>query len=350
MSMIRLAIAGTGGMAVAHYMGYSAQKGVKVTACCDVIEKTARNFAERFNIPAVYTDFNQMIAAEPLDAVAISASDAAHAPLALAAIKKGLHVMCEKPLATNAADAKKMAAAAKKSGVINMVNFSYRRSSALQKARHLVLAGKLGKVIHVEASYLQSWLPSTVWGDWRKSKAWLWRLSKAAGSGGVLGDVGCHIIDFATFAAGDIENLCCRLKTFEKGVKGNIYKGYTLDANDSATINVMFKNGAMGVIDTTRWATGHANSLYLKIYGTKGGLEIDLDAAYDKLRVCLGNDIHKTKWKTISCGKGKDNYRRFIESIKTGINDSPTFAEGAKVQQYLDSCFISDEQKMVVKV
>ena len=138
----------------------------------------------------------------------------------------------------------------------------------------MVLAGEIGEIKHVEASYLQSWLVSKFWGDWRTDPKWLWRLSRSHGSNGVLGDVGIHILDFASYGAGlDIDHVFCRLKTFDKA-PGNRIGEYELDANDSFTMALDFSNGAFGVVHASRWATGHLNELRLRMYGDKGGIEV----------------------------------------------------------------------------
>jgi predicted dehydrogenase len=262
--MIKLAVVGTGGMAHQHAEKFKEIKGVKLVAACDIIAGRAAAFAEKFNIPQSFTDFDDLLAQVDIDAVTVVAVDAAHAPLSLKAMAKGKHVLCEKPLATCFAEAKTMADAAHKAGVINMVNFSYRNSAAIQKAHQLVQKGVLGRILHIEASYLQSWLCSKVWGNWRTNPSMLWRLSTQHGSAGVLGDIGVHILDFATFAAGDVESLNCRLRTFHKA-DGDKIGEYPLDANDSAIISVEMKAGALGTIHTSRWATGHSNSLRLRI-------------------------------------------------------------------------------------
>lgn len=348
--MIRIGIVGTGGMAGGHADWFQNKiRGCTVVACCDVMPERVKAFAERFKIPAYYTDLGEMLAKEQLDAITNVTPDRFHAPLSLEAIAKGLHILCEKPLATCYADAKKMAAAAKKKGVINMVNLSYRNSSAIHRAADLVRAGHLGRVLHFEASYLQSWLVSTAWGDWRVGDNWGWRLSTKHGSMGVLGDIGVHIVDFATYPAGEVRNVHCRLKTFDKAPGGRIGK-YVLDANDSAVITVELTNGALGVIHTSRWATGHANSLCLEIHGDKGALRVNLDESYEQIKVCLGKDVNPCRWKTVKVPKTPSIYQRFIRSIQTGKNDQPDFARGAEIQKILDACALSDARHEIVRV
>lgn len=347
---IRIGIVGTGGMANIHATEFGKIRDVELAAVCDVDEKRAAEFAAKHGGSArVFTDLGKLLAEAPVDAISNVTPDSLHAPLSLQAIAAGRHVLCEKPLATNHSDALRMARAAKKAGVINMVNFSYRNSSALQKAGQLVRAGDLGEIVHVEASYLQSWLSSRIWGDWKTSPAWLWRLSSKHGSRGVLGDIGVHILDLASLPVGPLRRIQARLKTFTK-LKGKRAGEYPLDANDSALMQVEYANGALGVIHTTRWATGHANSLLLRVHGTKGALRLDLDNSYSELEVCLGEDIHKAAWTTVKAPPTPSIYERFITAIRTGKAGDPDFARGAEIQKALDACFESDRLGKSVKL
>ncbi len=337
--MIKLAIAGTGGMARTHARQFSGIRGVKVVACCDIDGARAKAFAAEHQIPQVYNDFPEMLARADFDALTNVTPDACHAPLTLQALARGKHVFCEKPLATNFADAKKMATRAAKTGVVNLVNFSYRNSAALQEVAKRVQRGDLGRIFHVQAHYLQSWLTSQEWGDWRASDKWLWRLSTRHGSKGVLGDVGVHILDFASFPAGDITAVDCFLHTFEK-IPGNRIGEYRLDANDSAVICVQYASGAIGAVQTTRLATGHVNSLLLSIHGERGAFRIDLDASYTDYEECFvqKRDGRTSPWQKVSAPAVPTLYQRFIRSIQTGKPEQPDFFRGAKIQQALDAC------------
>jgi predicted dehydrogenase len=348
--IVRVAIVGTGGMGVCHAQEFSRIPGVRIAAVCDVDAGRAREFvAGHTPGAAVFTDAARLLREAAIDAVSIVTPDQLHAPLSLLALAAGRHVLCEKPLATNYADAKRMVAAAKKAGVVNMVNFSYRNAPALQKAAQLVRAGRLGEIVHVEASYRQSWLSSKVWGDWKTSPMWLWRLSTKHGSRGVLGDIGVHILDFSSFPVGPIRSVQARLKTFTK-LKGRRRGAYPLDANDSALMQVEFANGALGVIHATRWATGHANSLALSVHGTKGALRLDLDHSADEVQVCLGSDIHRPRWSIVKAQPTPNIYERFIAALRSGRSGDPDFARGAEIQKVLDRCFDSDRSGRAVRV
>jgi len=347
--MIKLAIIGTGGMANTHAKNFGSMKSVRIVACCDINEKRVKDFAEKYSIKNWFTDVDKMLDSIKLDAVSVVTSDDSHYKVSIKAIKRGLHVFCEKPLATNERDALEMLREAKRRNIITGVNFSYRNAACVQYAHKIIKQGRIGRIIHVEASYLQCWLSSMAWGNWRTDPKWLWRLSTKHHSNGTLGDIGVHIYDMVSFVVGEFEEINCLLKTFDKGVKR--IGEYVLDANDSFVSMVKFKNGAIGTIHSSRWATGHNNSLVLRVFGDKGAIEIDLDKSYHLIRICKGKDnINQTIWEEIRCPKVPTMYERFIRSIQTKKQDRPSFEDGAKVQRYLDKSFLSNKLNKWVKV
>jgi len=349
--MIRIGIVGTGGMAHGHAINFNRIKGAKVTACCDISREKAKAFAAKYKILRAYTDYREMINEERLDALSIVTNDNMHAPISIAAAAKGLHILCEKPLSTNLADAKKMLAAVKEAGVVNMVNFSYRDSSGVQGAARVIARGAIGRIMHVEASYLQSWLVANTWGDWRTTESWTWRLSTAGGGQGTLGDLGCHIYDLVTVLVGDIGEIHCRLKTFEKGIKGNRIGKYLLDANDSFASSVVFKNGALGVIHSSRWGTGHVNSVRVRVCGDEGAVRIDLDGSWDEYFICAGTrNINKGQWKKVRCRPRPNMFERFVRSVKSGRQDPCDFANGVKNQSYLHYSIESHKKNRSLRV
>lgn len=166
---------------------------------------------------------------------------------------------------------------------------------------------------------------------------------------GVLGDVGVHIVDFTTFAAGPIASVYCRLKSFAKARRNRIGE-YVFDANDSAVLNIEFKNGALGTIHTTRWCGGHSNRLFLRIAGTKGTVEIDSDRSTSAYRICAGENLDTGTWVSVEVPSTPNNYQRFIRSILTGKQDQPDFARGAEVQKVLDACIVSNEEERPIHI
>jgi predicted dehydrogenase len=339
METLRVAVVGTGGVANHHVLSLKKEPAVEVTACCDLELDRAEAFAARHGIAGVYTDYRKLLESESLDAVSVATSDVAHAPVSIAALEAGLHVLCEKPMATSVEEAERMLAAAEASGRMHMIQFSYRGVAALQRARQLVDQGRLGRIRHVEASYLQSWLANTSWGDWREKTAFLWRMSRAH-RGGTLADIGCHILDFVTYVAGEIDTLSCTLRTFDKGVPGNKVRQYTLDADDGFVAQASFANGALGVIHATRWAQGHKNCQRLWVWGDRGALAIDTDDATDHLRICLDDfHTHEALWNRIPAGvEACAPLVTFVRSIRSGQSAGPTFADGLRIQRYLAAC------------
>ena len=347
---MRLLILGTGGMAAQHAKQFAAIAGVEVVAGVDVDPMRLERFNEAHDIPRGFGSLEAALNWGEFDAVANVTPDAIHHPTSIAALKAGKHVFCEKPLATDYAKALEMTEIAEESGLVNMVNLTYRNVPQLQKARDIVMSGEIGAVKHVEASYLQSWLVSRAWGDWRKESQWLWRLSKKHGSNGTLGDIGIHILDFAAFGSGlGFEHVFARLKTFDKAPDNRIGE-YELDANDSFTMSVDFDNGALGVIHATRWATGHLNELRLRVYGELGSVEVQHRHDGSRLRVVLGEDAESATWDEMEVGPVPTNYQRFAEAVWSGLNGDPSFRHAANLQQVLDLAMASDQQRRELSV
>ncbi len=341
---IRLLILGTGGMAANHAEKFAEIDGVELVGGVDTRPAQLTAFCDRFGIANRFASLDEALAWGQFDAVTNVTPDAAHYATTMPVLAAGKHILCEKPLATNAAQALDMAAAAEKADVVNMVNLSYRNVPALQQAAKMVREGAIGPVRHFEASYLQSWLTQPAWGDWKTESQWLWRLSTAHGSKGVLGDVGIHILDFTTFIAGEqVSSISCLLKTFDKAAGGKIGE-YTLDANDSATMQMQLSGGAIGTVAATRFATGHMNDLRLRIYGDLGGLEVRFEGAVSALRACLGEDVLTPTWRDVECPTLPTIYERFIAAIRGTGAAEPTFARGAELQRILDGAEASAAQ------
>jgi predicted dehydrogenase len=258
----------------------------------------------------------------------------------------GKHVFCEKPLAPNYPLAMEMVEAAESRGLINMVNLTYRNVAELHKAREIIASGEIGEVKHVEGSYLQHWLALRDFNDTANlSPTWLWRLSKAHGSNGTVGDIGIHIVDFTTFAINQpIKSMNCRLQTFQK-VPGDRIGDYVFDVNDSFIISAEFGNGAIGTIHSTRWAPGHSNDQRLSVFGNRGGLELSHGHWGSLLRVCSEADLATGTWREVKAEPVKTNYQRFVDAVRAGkqeVSDTlPDFRKAAELQRVLDLALVA---------
>ena len=333
---VRVLILGTGTMAGAHATAYAGIDGARVVAGVDVRPDALDAFCRTHAVPHRFDSLEAAIAWGGFDAVSNVTPDAVHHRTTLAAVAAGKHVLCEKPLATDHAQALEMAEAAREAGVVNMINLLHRDVPAMHEAARLIADGAIGRVRHVEASYLQSWLTQPAWGDWRTDPAWLWRLSTAHGSKGVLGDIGIHIIDLAAHVSGALpRHVSCRLATFDKAPGGRIGE-YTLDANDGFAMHVELDGGAIGTIGATRFASGHLNDLRVGVHGDEGAIEATLSRGRSRLRVCLREDLETATWREIRTEPVAKSYARFIAAIRGGPPAAPDFARGAALQAILD--------------
>jgi predicted dehydrogenase len=334
-SPVRIAIIGTGTMAQAHLNAYKSNPDAVVVAAVDTREEVLRAFCDDHNVAKRFTSIDALLAWGKFDAISNVTPDAAHHATTIPFLRAGKHVLCEKPLAGSYEDAQFMADEAAKSGVINMINLSYRNGAAMRKAAAMVAAGELGEIRHFEASYLQSWLTQPAWGDWKTQPQWLWRLSTAHGSKGVLGDVGIHIIDFATFVVGmEPDSFSSKLHTFDKAPDNKIGE-YTLDANDSFVMHLQCSNGALGTISATRFASGHHNDLRLRVYGDKGGIEVFFEKGKSHINACLGRDLESQTWHPIETEQVATIYEDFITAIVNNHAAIPDFQRGAELQKIL---------------
>jgi predicted dehydrogenase len=341
---LRILIVGTGGMANAHAESFAAIEGVELVGGVDTSIERLDAFCDKHGIPNRFTSLDEALAWGAFDAATNVTPDAAHHATTMPLLAAGKHVMCEKPLAANRADAEEMAGAAEAAVVVNMVNLTYRNVPALMHAARLVAEGAVGEVRHFEAAYLQSWLTQPAWGEWTTESKWLWRLSTAHGSKGVLGDIGVHILDYATLVAGSApKSVSCRLTTFDK-VPGGRIGDYVLDANDSFNMHLELENGAVGVVHSSRMASGHLNDLYLRIYGTKGALDVRYEDNISLLRGCLGEDMPVARWSNIETPPVETNYQRFVAAIRDGRTERPDFRRGAELQAVLDLAEESDRK------
>ena len=339
---LRLLILGTGHMAHDHARAYAAMPGVTVAGACDIRRPVLDRFAETYAIANRFDSLDDALDWGDFDAASNVTPDAVHHPTTMQLLAADKPVLCEKPLATSAPLAHQMAAAA--AGLVNTVNLTYRKVPAVIRAAQMVAEGALGPLRHFEASYLQSWLTQPAWGDWRTDQRYLWRLSTAHGSGGCLVDVGIHILDLATYVAGEpITELGCRLATFPKA-QGERIGDYHLDANDGFTLQARLASGAIGTISATRMATGHFNDLRLRLYGVNGALQVRFEQGESHLSACLGPAAEIPEWTEIACPPVPTNYDRFIAALRGGNEPLPDFARGAELQSWLDLAFQSHAQ------
>lgn len=237
-------------------------------------------FSQQFGWQSYETDWKKFVVRPDLDVIDISAPGNLHCDMAVAAAEAGKHVFCEKPLALNLADARKMLAAAKKAGVVNLVNFNYRTCPALALAQQMIKAGEIGEVRHFRATYLQDWLVDP-------SFPMNWRLRKDVAGSGAHGDLNSHLVDLGRYLVGEIREVVGLLKTFitERPAEGRS-AGLTATAgegtekvtvDDASLFLARFAGGAIGTFEATRLAPGRKNFNRIEINGSRGSLVFNFE-------------------------------------------------------------------------
>jgi predicted dehydrogenase len=246
-------------------------------ACTEELEETARLYGWEESD----CEWERVIGRDDIDVVDVATPGYLHHPMVIAAARAGKHVICEKPLANNLAQAKEMLKAVEKAGVLHMVNFNYRRVPAIAYAKKLIADGRIGDVYHYHGAYLQDWIIDPDF-------PLVWRLEKKFAGSGALGDIGAHATDLAEHLNGEIRVVSGQMTTFIKerplptegagawGAKGQKGKG-KVTVDDDANFLARFKNGSVGVFESSRFAGGRRNFNTFQIYGSKGSIAFDLE-------------------------------------------------------------------------
>ena len=313
-----------------------------------------RAAAGRLGWAAVETDWRALIARDDVHLVDIGAPGDLHAPIAIAALQAGKHVLCEKPLANTVAEAEAMAeaaAAARAAGQVAMVGFNYRRLPAIALARQLVEQGRIGTLRHVRASYLQDWLADPAF-------PLTWRLQAEHAGSGALGDLGAHIADLAQYLSGElITGVSGATTTFtrQRPLPGGQGHG-EVTVDDAVLVTARLASGALASLEATRFATGRKNALRIELNGSAGSLAFDLERL-NELEFCDGTEPSETAgfrrilvtepghpylsaWWPPGHALGWEHtfshqFRDLLLAIADGTQPSPSFADGLQVQRVL---------------
>ena len=272
---IRAGIIGTGFIGPVHLEALR-RIGVRVSALCDVPDR-ARAAADRLGIPLAFGDYRELLDSPDVDVVHITAPNRFHCEMALASIRAGKHVVCEKPLAMNTAESQQIVKLAKSSGKIFAVNYNVRFYPAVLQLRKLVARGDLGEIIHVNGSYMQDWL--------FKETDYNWRLLPREGSKlRAVADIGTHWMDTVSFIlGGKIASVFADLATWHKTRKRPLsevetfakagpdikYASYPVKTEDFANVLLRFNSGARANLAVSQVAAGRKNSIRIEIYGSK---------------------------------------------------------------------------------
>ncbi|MCF7974460.1 MAG: Gfo/Idh/MocA family oxidoreductase [Phycisphaerae bacterium] len=331
---------------------------------CGLDEAQARAFADQWGYESYCTDWRQVIADDTIDVVDICVPNNMHAEIAIAAAQAGKAICCEKPLALNVAEAERMVAAVEKAGVANLVSFNYRRVPAVTLAKQLIDEGRLGRIFHYRANFLQDW---TISKDVPQGGMATWRLDAKAAGSGVTGDLLAHCIDTAMWHNGAITSVSAMTETFIKERKNaETGKVEPVGIDDACTFMCRFDNGSLGNFESTRYARGHKALYTFEINGENASIAWDLhdlhrlsyfDHADDSIvrgwrnvHVTDGDMPYMGKWWVPGLQIGYEHsfvhqVADFLEDMAQGKPTSPTFREALATQRVCEAVLTSAKSK-----
>ncbi|MCA8977582.1 MAG: Gfo/Idh/MocA family oxidoreductase [Planctomycetes bacterium] len=364
---LRIGLIGTGFMGRAHSNAYRKAPnffdlGMEpvLQAVCARSDGAAASFAERWGFASAETDWRAVIDRDDIDAVDICTPNDSHRDIALAAAAAGKIIMCEKPLARTAAEGAEMVAAVEKADVANTVWYNYRRVPAVTLARQLIDEGKLGRIYHYRAQFLQDW---TIAADLPQGGAGLWRLDHAAAGSGVTGDLLAHCIDTAMWLNGRIGKVSAMTETFVKERMHNLTgKVEPVGIDDACAFLCRFDNGSLGLFESTRYARGHKALYTFEINGEHASIKWDLHDLHrleyfdhrDDSRTRGWRSIHVTdgdmpymdKWWVPGLQIGYEHsfvhqFADFVDGVARGEAVAPTFRDAQQTQLVCDAVLAS---------
>jgi predicted dehydrogenase len=340
-------------------------------AACARDEAKVRSFAAQWGYESVETDWHNLLARRDIDVIDICTPNNTHAEIAVAAAQAGKMILCEKPLAMNAAEGLRMVEAVEKAKVPNMVWYNYRRVPAVTLAKRLIDEGRLGKIFHYRANFLQDW---TISADLPQGGAGLWRLDVAAAGSGVTGDLLAHCIDTALWLNGRIRDLTAMTETFIRERKHNLTgKVEKVGIDDACSCLCHFDNGSLGLFESTRYARGHKALYTFEVNGEKASIKWDLHDLHrleyfdhrDEGKVRGWRSIHVTdaggehpymdRWWVPGLQIGYEHsfvhqVADFLEGLATGQAAQPDFRSAYQTQLVLDAILDSAKSHKWVEV
>tara|TARA_R110002020_G_scaffold361751_1_gene574203 strand:- start:8928 stop:10082 length:1155 start_codon:yes stop_codon:yes gene_type:complete len=365
---LRIGLIGCGFMGRTHSNGYNRVANFfpeleykpVLKAVCSRNKEKVNAFAEQWGYESTETDWTAIIAREDIDAVDICTPNNMHAEIAIAAAKAGKMILCEKPLSRTLEEGERMVAAIESAGVKNTVWYNYRRAPAVTLAKQLINEGKLGKIFHYRANFLQDW---TISPDLPQGGEALWRLDADAAGSGVTGDLLAHCIDTALWLNGGIKDVSAMTETFIKErvhqASGEVQK---VNIDDACIFHCHFSNGSLGLFESTRYARGHKALYTFEINGENASIRWDLQDMNRLEYYDYGDDSIVRGWRSILVTDSDQPYMdkwwvpgliigyehtfvhhaaNFLKSLETGEQCDPTFRDALETQKVCEAVLAS---------
>jgi predicted dehydrogenase len=329
----------------------------------------AKAFAERWGYQSVETDWKQLIERDDIDLIDICSPNNTHAEIAMAAAKAGKMILCEKPLSMDGPEGEKMVAVVEKAKVPNMVWYNYRRIPAVTLAKKLIDEGRLGRIFHYRAKFLQDW---TISPELPQGGQGLWRLDVKAAGSGVTGDLLAHCIDTAIWLNGSVDKVTAMTETFIKERKHTLTgKVQKVGIDDACAFLARFKNGSLATFESTRYARGHKALYTFEINGEHASIFWDLHDLHrlqyfdhrDESQVRGWRSVHITdsdhpymkNWWVPGLAIGYEHsfvhqVADFFEGVSRKKPASPTFRDALETQYICDAVLKSGKTGQWEKV
>jgi myo-inositol 2-dehydrogenase/D-chiro-inositol 1-dehydrogenase len=338
-------------------------------AVCARNAARAQAFAQKWGYESVVSDWCKLVDSPEIDLIDIASPNDTHAEIAVAAAQAGKMVMCEKPLGRSAAEAEAMVNAVEKAGVPNSVWYNYRRVPAVTLAKQMVDEGRLGRIFHYRAKFLQDW---TISSDLPQGGEGLWRLDASVAGSGVTGDLLAHCIDTAMWLNGRIGEVSAMTETFIKNRKHNLTgKVEPVGIDDASAFLARFHNGSLATFEATRYARGHKALYTFEINGEHGSIFWDLHDLH-RLQYFDHRDEGRTRgWRSVHITDSDHPYMKhwwvpglqigyehtfihqaadFLSAAAEGHSASPTFREALQTDYVTDAVLQSAADRKWVMV
>lgn len=360
---LRIGMIGYGFMGRTHSNGYRRVSNFfdleytpVLKAACARNQDELQKFADQWGYESTENDWRKLLERDDIDAVDICVPNNLHKEIAIAAAEAGKMILCEKPLAMNAEEGEEMCQAVEKAGVANTVWYNYRRVPAVTHAKNIIASGKLGRIFHYRANFLQDWTIST---DLPQGGNALWRLDVKAAGSGVTGDLLAHCIDTAIWLNGSITNVTAMTETFIKErVHTETGEVTPVGIDDACAFLCHFENGSLGLFESTRYARGHKALYTFEVNGENASLKWDLHDLHRLEYFDHDDDGPVRGWRSIHVTDGDHPYMDhwwvpglqigyehtfvhqvadFLKGLETGEPCAPTFRDALETQKVCDA-------------
>lgn len=343
MKKLKIAVIGCGNIAMSHLTAYKSNPNVEIYALCDLNEEILADRAQKFDVSRTFTDYREMLALPEIDAVSVCTWNAAHAECAIAALKAGKHVLCEKPMAMNAEQAREMKAAADESGKLLMIGFVRRFGNDAYILRDMIENDQFGEIYYAKATYLR-----------RHGNPGGWFGDKARSGGGPLIDLGVHVIDLTRYLLGNPKPVSVYGATFQKlldrpdvkdkrpYIAASAKEGDACDVEDLASAMIRYDNGTVVTVEASFSLNIKKPVGRIDLFGTKAGAKLEPELEmYTDLNGYMADVTFDSPTSLSFEGLFENEINHFVDCIRLGIPCISPAEDGVDMMDILDAIYKS---------